>query len=200
MIIIKFVHKILLRFEVGKIIALSWIFGISSVVKYMRNPNPKLSVRILRYFGATIGSGTTIKRTLFIDNAFEDQDSKGDFSNIKIGNNCYVGDCVYFDLANEIIIEDNAVISGNVSFITHSDCNRSEFLNKIFPRKSKQIIIKESAWVGFGATLLSGSVLGEESVLATKSLLNQKGKKRALFLGIPAIKRKNLTFSASDNH
>ncbi len=192
MIKTKFVKKILLKFEFCKVVVLSKLFGFSYVIKYLRNPNPRLSVKILRYFGAAIGNRTIIKRTLFIDNAYEDQDSKGDFSNIYIGANCYIGDCVYFDLANQIVIEDNAVISGHVSFVTHADCNRSKFLNKKFPRKSKPIIIKKGAWVGFGATLLTGSVLGEESVLAAKSLLNQVAKSRKVYVGMPSRKEKDL--------
>ena len=91
------------------------ILGISSVVRYLRNPNPRVSVRLLRAFGARIGRRTTIKRSLFLDNVWEDENSAGDFSNISIGENCYIGDGVYFDLANKILVEDDVVVSGQVS-------------------------------------------------------------------------------------
>jgi hypothetical protein len=62
---------------------------------------------------------------------YEDENSAGDFRFIKVAKNCYIGDCVYFDLANKIVLEDNIIISDQVSFITHSDCNRSKYLSQI---------------------------------------------------------------------
>ena len=37
------------------------------------------------------------------DNTYEDKNSKGDFSYLNVGNNCYIGDCVYFDLSNKML-------------------------------------------------------------------------------------------------
>ena len=103
------------RFMAGKIL------GISFVVSYLRNPNPRVSIKLLRAFGATVGKDTTIKRALVIDNVSEVRNSTGDFSHLKIGHNCYIGDNSFLDLANQIIIEDNAVISANASFLTHAE-------------------------------------------------------------------------------
>ncbi len=193
----RIINKVILFPIFIKVVILSWILGISYVISYLRNPNPKITVRLLKYFGAKIGSKVTIKRSLFIDNAYEDQNSKGDFSYIKIGNNCYIGDAVYFDLSNKIIIEDNAVLSGKVSLITHSDCNRSEHLEKIFPRKCEEVIIKNGAWVGFGATMLAGSILNDKSVLAAHSLLKDKTESYSLYAGNPAVKIKQLIHDIS---
>lgn len=164
------------------------LWGISLVVKYLRNPNPRITVKLLKSFGARIGKGSTVKRSVFIDNSFEDMNSTGDFSNIIIGRNCYIGDCVYFDLSNQIIIEDNCVISGKVSFLTHADCNRSEYLNGIFPRKSISIRIGTGAWIGFNSCLLPGVTVGENSVLAAYSLLRSSTENKTLNAGVPSLK------------
>ena len=189
----RLINKIVLGVEFSIILFFYRLKGISFIIGYLRNPNPKLTVRILRFLGAKVGERTVIKRTLFIDNAYEDEDSTCDFSNIEIGRNCYIGDCVFFDLANKIIIEDNSVISGNVSFVTHADCNRSEFLSKIYPRKNEQTKVKKGAWIGFGATLLAGSILGEDSVLAAHSLLNTVTEYKTISGGSPARKIKDLS-------
>jgi len=68
-------------------------FGISYIVRYLRNPDPLISVKLLRAFGARIGERTTVKRTIYLDNVYRDKNSTGDFSHLKIGENCYVGDC-----------------------------------------------------------------------------------------------------------
>jgi maltose O-acetyltransferase len=176
----------LVVYSLGKLV------DINIVIRYLRNPNPLVTIRMLRSFGAKIGTGTTVKRTLFIDNAYEDENSVGDFRYINIGNNCYIGDCVYFDLANKIIMEDNVVVSGNVAFITHADCNRSKYLEQIFPRMCKPIKVNDGAWIGFGAIILSGVTIGHQSVVASKSLVLGDTEPRSLYGGSPAKKIKDL--------
>lgn len=168
------------------------IFGISIVVRYLRNPNPKVTVRLLRSFGASAGGKTTFKRSLIIDNSYEDANSAGDFSYIKIGNNCYIGDYVYFDLSNEITIGDNVVISGQVSFITHMDCNRSEYLSVKYPRKCQPVRVNDGAWIGFRATIFPGVTVGDHSIVAANSLLRENAEHKTVYAGVPARKIKNL--------
>jgi len=168
------------------------IFGISYVIGYLRNPDPLASVRLLRAFGAKIGERTTIKRSIYLDNVYGDKDSTGDFSHLKIGKNCYIGDCTYFDLANEIIIGDNVVISGGVSFVTHADCNRSQYLEKIFPRTCEKIVVQDGVWIGFKSAILNGVTIGENSVVAAYSLVKKDIEKYYLYGGVPAQKIKSL--------
>lgn len=168
------------------------VFGISFVVRYLRNPNPLVTVRLLRSFGATIGERTTFKRSLFIDNSYEDECSSGDFKSLKVGKNCYIGDNVFFDLTNEIIIEDNAVVSGHVSFITHADCNRSAYLKEKFPRQCEPIKIEQGAWIGFNVTILAGITLGAHAVVSANSLLITNVEAETLYAGTPAVKKRSL--------
>jgi len=191
----------MLKKKVGKLLILSQfyfhllvgkIFGISHVVRYLRDPDPLITVKLLRAFGAKIEKGTTIKRTIYIDNVYEDENSTGDFSYLKIGNNCYIGDCTYFDLANEVIIGNDVVISGCVSFVTHADCNRSKYLEKILPRTCKKIIVQDGAWIAFKATILNGVTIGENSVVAANSLVKEDVEKYCVYAGIPAKQIKSL--------
>lgn len=184
----SFLLRIIRAIEYLIIYSLGKILGITYIVHYLRNPNPILTVKILKSFGAKIGEKTTFKRSVVIDNSFEDQNSTGDFSNIIVGENCYIGDEVFFDLADKIIINNNVVISGRVSFITHSDCNRSPFLSKEIPRKNDKILIRDGAWIGFGATILSGVTIGENSVVGAMSLVNKDTEEKSINLGIPSKK------------
>ena len=190
--IFKIFGKLTRAIEFGIVCLLGRCFGIPMVVRYLRNPNPKLTASILRKYGAQIGSRTTFKRSIFIDNSFEDQNSAGDFSHLIVGDNCYIGDCVYFDLADKVVFEDNVVISGKVSFITHADCNRSKILEEKFPRQCAPIMVNSGAWVGFNATILSGVQIGMNSVVASCSLLRQNAEVDTVYAGIPAIKLKSI--------
>jgi carbonic anhydrase/acetyltransferase-like protein (isoleucine patch superfamily) len=174
------------------IFALGQVFGISLVVRYLRNPNPHITVRLLRAFGAVIGDGTTIKRSFMIDNAYEDQNSSGDFRYLTIGQNCYIGDGVYVDLSNEVILADNVVVSGHASFLTHTDCNRSTYLSKQYPRQCKPIQVNQGAWIGFGATILAGVTIDKYAVIAAHALVNQDVESKVVYAGIPAKKIKKL--------
>lgn len=172
------------------ILIIAKIIGISSVIKYLRNPNPKITIRLLKTFGAKIGDRTTIKRSIFLDNVYEDENSTGDFSHLEIGKNCFIGDCTFFDLANKVIIEDNVVVSAKVSFITHADCNRSSHLQKLYPRTCKKITVKSGAWIALGATLLNGVNIGKNSVVAAHALVNKNVEESSVYGGIPATKIK----------
>jgi acetyltransferase-like isoleucine patch superfamily enzyme len=166
--------------------------GISFIVRYFRNPNPRVTIKLLRAFGASVDRDTTVKRALVIDNTFEDRNSNGDFSHLKIGANCYIGDNCFLDLANQIIIEDNAVISANASFLTHADCGRSPYLSEKFPRKCGPIVVKAGAWVGYGATVFPGVTIGRNAVLGAHSLLLENADPECLYVGIPAKKHRDL--------
>lgn len=188
----NFLDSILVYIQFFLVLVTGKVFGISYVIRYLRNPNPLISSKLLRLFGATIDRGTTIKGSLYLDNVYRDKNSAGDFSHLKIGQNCYVGEGVYFDLANEIIIDDNVVISAKVSFVTHADCNRSEYLKKIFPRTCQKIMVGKGAWLAFGSTVLNGVSVGENSVVAAHSLLKEDVEKYGVCAGVPAKKIRDI--------
>jgi acetyltransferase-like isoleucine patch superfamily enzyme len=182
----KLLNRILAIGEYHAVYLSGRVLGISSVIRYLRNPNPYVTIRLLRAFGAKVGKLTTIKRGLLLENVFEDESSAGDFSHLKIGENCYIGDGVFIDLSNEVVIEDNSVISGRVSLITHADCNRSKCLSQKYPRKCNPINIRNGSWIGFGATILDGVTIGINSVIAANGLVIENVKENCIYAGTPA--------------
>jgi acetyltransferase-like isoleucine patch superfamily enzyme len=193
-------NKVLIFFSFYFHLLLGKLFGVSYIVRYLRNPNSQISIKLLRSFGAEIGKNVTIKRTVYIDNVYEDQSSVGNFSNLSIGANCYIGDRVYFDLADKIIIENNVVVSGDVSFVTHRDCSRSEYLNKIFKRENEKIIIRDGAWIAFKATILNGVTVGKNSVVAAHSLVMKNVDEYCMYAGLPAKKIKSIKYNSNDSN
>ncbi len=177
---------------------LARLMGIQVVVRYLRNPRqPEVTSRLLVAFGATIGSRSKIKGPLYLDNVTEDQNSRHDFGYLVIGSNCYIGNGVFLDLANEIRIDDNAVLSGNVAIITHADCNRSPELDAIFPRQCGPVHIGRGAWIGFGATILHDVQIGENSVVAASSLVRDHCEPWTLNAGTPAKQIRQLSANES---
>lgn len=162
-------------------------------VWYLRNPAvSRFSTDILRYFGADVGEGARIKRSLVIDNSTTDENSTGDFSHLHIGSNSYIGDGTFLDLADEVDIQDNVTISGRTSFLTHADCNRSPWLREQLPRRQSSVTVEEGAWIGFGATILPGVTVSKESVVAAGAVVTEDTESRAIYGGVPASNIKNL--------
>ena len=182
----RVLFEIICYLEYLKIIFFYKFAGISYVVSYLRNPNPNITVRILQRFGANVGNRTTIKRSLYLDNVYEDAESKGDLSNLVIGNNCYIGDRVYLDLSNRVLIGDNVMVSAGSSFITHQDVGRSSFLSPKFERISAPIELKNDIWICANATVLQGVVIEKDSVVAACSLVKDNMEGCSLYGGIPA--------------
>jgi acetyltransferase-like isoleucine patch superfamily enzyme len=174
------------RLELMTVLGLGRTVGLGAIVRYLRNPEPALVAPILRAFGASVGPRTRFKGALHIDNAEGDLSSAGDFSHLRIGSNCFIGEAVYFDLANVIEIEDDAVLAARAAVITHSDCNRARELAAHFPRVCKPVRIGRSSWVGFGATVLAGVVVAPRSVVAAGALCSQSTEEGFVFAGIPA--------------
>jgi acetyltransferase-like isoleucine patch superfamily enzyme len=184
--------------EVGRsgVVALVTALGTEAAVRYLRNPDPRLSARVLRKRGAQVGTRTRFKRSLFLDNTVESSDCAGDFRNLRIGANCYIGDMVYLDLAAPIEIADDAVVSGNVSIITHSDCNRSQSLAQLFPRKTAAVRLGRGCWIGASAVLLAGVEIGSRAVVAAGSVVTSNVPADTLYAGVPARRVRGLTFAS----
>ena len=172
--------------------------GIDWVVRYLRNPNPRFTVRLMQAFGATIGTGCKFKRAVLIDNAFEDKDSAGDLSHLHVGENCYIGDEVYFDLAGMIELERDVVVAGRASFVTHADCNRSPELARTFPRVCEPVKIGQGAWIGFGATVLAGVTVGARAVVAAHCLLKEDAEAESVYAGVPGKLKCRIEFVNKD--
>jgi acetyltransferase-like isoleucine patch superfamily enzyme len=168
------------------VILLAKTFGIQFAISYLRNPNSEVSAALLRRFAARVGANTTLKRSILLDNVYEDENSSGSFSHLSIGTNCYIGDEVYFDLSNRILIEDHAIISARVSFVTHADCHRSKFLSERFPRRCAPVKVGGGAWIGFGATILHGVTIGESAVVGAGSVVRTDVPAREMWVGTPA--------------
>lgn len=166
--------------------AIGKVFGVGAVVRYLRNPNPAITVRLLRTFGAQVGEKTRFKRGIRLDNVYEDAQSSGDLRHLWIGTNCYIGDDVYFDLANVIELEDDVVVSGHVSFVTHADCNRSPEVARAFPRRCAPITIRSGAWLAYRATVLAGVTVGENAVIAAHALVRDDAEPAMVHAGTPA--------------
>lgn len=163
------------------------LFGIEFICRQLETSDSYLARRLLRRYGAHIGDMTNFKGEIIIDNASKDRDSTNDFRNLSIGNNCYIGKKVFFDLPNKIVIEDDAVISAGVSIFTHADCGR-RLMGEYYPRKTGSVIIGRGTWIGANATILCDVKIGEKCIVAAGAVVTRSSGPNEILGGVPARK------------
>lgn len=115
-----------------------------------------LRITLLRICGLTIGKGNYIGFNVFPDTNFP--------SLIKIGN--------------------NVTISHNVCFYTHTATPVKSYLSNKY-NSSKEIIVKDGAWIGAGSIILPGSIIEENCFIGAGSVLSGDTKKYTLYAGNP---------------
>jgi maltose O-acetyltransferase len=173
------------------------LFGIEFICRKLETSDSRLARRLLRKYGAHIGDKTNLKGGIIIDNASRDKDSTNDFRNLRIGNNCYIGKKVFFDLPNRIQLEDDVVLGAGVSIFTHSDCGR-RLMSQYYPRKSSPVVIGRGTWIGANATILCGVTIGEMCVIAAGSVVTRSFGPNEIIGGVPAEKIGVISQSATE--
>lgn len=150
--------------------------------------NPRFRARLLSYCGATIGSNVRIYEASFINL------DRG-FSNLVIGDNVHVGHGCIIDLAAGVHLASGSVLSPGVVVLSHSDpgsSHRSPVADKLGVIY-QPVRIDEHAWIGASATVLAGTTIGRESVVAAGAVVTGDVPSGEIWGGVPARKLSDQT-------
>lgn len=181
----KFVKKILIFVIVYYLKFFSCFLGINFVTNFLSSSSLTfLFPYIISKFGAKVGDNVVIKN-IIIDNP------KRNFENLKIGSNVYIGKNVFFDLPDEIILEDDVVIAANVQFFTHGDVG-NRLLSKYIKRQQGKIIVGKGSWIGAGSIILYGSIIEPLCIIAAGSVVKGHLESGWIYGGVPAKKIKKI--------
>ncbi len=167
--------------EIGIKKSLKFCFGLfqTSLIRFPLLL-PQLRVLLLRLYGSQIGQNTLIHNTEFI-NFY-----RRGFRGLTIGNNCFIGNQVLFDLANEIRLEDHITISERCLILTHTNVGYNDHpLQSFFPPVSKSVVFKSGCFVGINSTILPGVTIGKNSFVGACSLINKDVPDETVVAGIP---------------
>jgi acetyltransferase-like isoleucine patch superfamily enzyme len=132
-------------------------------------------VPILREYGASVGERTTIMGPLHIMNADRD------FSNLRIGDDVYIGTDVLFDIADRVVIGDAVSIGMRSSLVTSFDVGPGP-LRARRPPKRGPIVIEDGAYLGTGVTVLHSVTVGREATLGAHALIRRDVPAGATYL------------------
>ena len=139
-------------------------------------------VHILRLFGAKIGKDVRIQAPFLIHNADQIYPI---YSNLIIGDDCYIGrDCI-FDLMGKISIGHKVTLSHRIVLNTHTNAGKSPIANKILIKSSGEIKINDGAYLGSNITVLESVVIGSNTIIGAKSLVNKSIPNGVTAFGVP---------------
>ena len=145
-----------------------WYLAQHLIFKLPLLPSP-LRPRFLRFFGAKIGRRVIIRRGVRIHFPW----------NLEIGDDCWVGEEVWFINHEKVTIGSNVCISQRSLICSGGHDYRSASLEYAH----KPIEIKDGAWVCLDAKVLPGVTIGECSVISAGEVVRKSVPEYSMLVG-----------------
>jgi maltose O-acetyltransferase len=161
---------------------LNLIYGYEAINLLLRITPSFLTIAVLRHFGATIGTGVRIQTPLLIHNADQTEPI---YTNLTVGNDCYIGRDCLFDLMGKISIGNKVTISHRAVLNTHTHAGKSPLRNKQLKVSKGDIKILDGVYLGSNVTVLESVVIGSQSIIGAKSLVNRNIQDHVIAFGVP---------------
>jgi putative colanic acid biosynthesis acetyltransferase WcaF len=136
---------------------------------------------LLRIFGAEIGSNVVIKPGVNIKYPWK----------LKIGYAAWIGEKVWIDNLETVIIGPNSCISQGALLL----CGSHDYKKTTFDLIAKPITLHEGAWVGANSIVCGGVTMGSHSVLAVNSVATKDLESYIIYQGNPAEPKRNRTIA-----
>ena len=151
----------------------------------------KLIVPVLRRYGATIGEGAQIHSPLIVHNASPEPGRH--YANLVIGNYCYVGRDVLFDLRERITFEDYVTVSMRCTLLTHTDAGQRPPAHVLpeLPASCAPICVRSGAYLGANSTVLQGVSVGANAIVGAGALVRCDVAAETTVAGVPARRINN---------
>ncbi len=132
----------------------------------------KIKVFLLRVFGAKVGKGLIIKTNVNIKYPWK----------LEIGNHCWIGEEVWIDNLERVLIKDNVCLSQGSMIL----CGNHDYTKKYFDLIVAPITIEKGAWIGAKAIVAPGVKVNSHAFLSVGSVAVGDMKPYTIYKGNPA--------------
>ncbi len=114
---------------------------------------------------------------------------------VNIGKGVYIGHEVMFDrvFTDQIYIGDHTSIGDRTTITAHANIPSETRLKRIYPRTIMKTKIGNGVWIMPNVVIAPGVCIGDESVIATGSVVTKDVAPRCLVGGVPAKVLKDLS-------
>lgn len=136
-------------------------------------PFSRLKVRILRFFGAQVGVGVVIKPKVNIKYPWK----------LKIGNNSWLGECVWIDNLAFVSIGSDVCLSQGAFLLT----GNHDFTTSTFDLIIAPIVLEDGVWIGAKAIVAPGVTCKTHAVLSLQSVATKNLEPYSINRGNPAV-------------
>lgn len=163
------------EYKPGSFLKRSFWYVFSEIFFNTFIPFPSIvKLNILRIFGAKVGKYINIKPRVRIKYPWF----------LEIGDYTWVGEDVWIDNLDIVVIKDNVCISQGAMIISGSHNYKSEKFDLI----TKKIIIESGSWICAKSVVLQGVTCKKNSILSTSSVAVSELDENSIYKGNPAIK------------
>lgn len=138
------------------------------------NPFSGIKVRLLRIFGAKIGTGVNIKPCVNIKYPWL----------LEIGNYTWIGEKVWIDNLSKVKIGSNVCVSQGAMLL----CGNHNYKRSAFDLMIGEIILEDGSWIGAQSIVCPGVTAHSHAVLGVSSVANRDLDAYCIYQGCPAIK------------
>lgn len=154
------------------LIVVLWYFVNLLLIKNRYLPLYKLKVVVLRLFGAKIGSNVIIKPGVNIKYPWK----------LAIGNHSWIGEGVWIDNLDEIVIGNNVCISQGAMLLT----GNHNYTKTTFDLILGEITLEDGVWIGAKSVVCPNVRCKSHSVLAVGSVASKDLEPYNIYRGTPA--------------
>jgi len=127
---------------------------------------------LLRLFGAKVGSGLVVKPHVRIKYPWR----------LRVGDHCWIGEDVWIDNLDDVVLGDDVCVSQGVYFCTGSH----DYRRRTFDLIIRPIELDNGVWIGAKAVLLPGVRVGANSLVAAAATVTKDVPPKAIAAGCPA--------------
>jgi len=154
-----------------------WYFTNTFLFKTMLPIPSSTKVKVLKAFGATVGSGVVVKPNVKIKYPWF----------LTIGNDCWIGEDVWIDNLALVSIGNNVCLSQGAYLLTGSH----DYKKEAFDLMLGEIVLEDGVWIGAKSLVCPNVTCKSHSVLAVGSIATSDLDAYGIYQGNPALfKRK----------
>lgn len=155
----------------SKFLEALWILVEFLLVSNPLQVSSRVRISALRLFGAQIGAKVIMRPRLRVKFPW----------NLKVGDNCWIGEGVWIHNQGLVTIEENVVVSQE-AFITTGSHDMYESMDLVV----KPVVIRQGAWITTRCLVLQGVEIGQNVVVTPGSVVNRSLPPEGLYGGNPA--------------
>lgn len=158
----------------NNLVCFLWYFINLLVLKNPFNPVMFIKRWVLKLFGATLGKSVVIKPSVSIKYPWR----------LQIGDHSWVGEHVWIDNLDNVVIGPNCCLSQGAMLLTGSH----DFSRVSFNVQTAPIVLEEGVWIGTKATVALGVRCKSHAILGINSTTLKDLEPYSIYYGNPAVK------------